>query len=296
LKWIVRALLERFSNVLCLACSLACRRGGGERCVKGNSLIAPPRLPRLKQVRGKSETFSYRKGLRAARGANNEPVGRPQSCEIKFNCAIDNALRDMRILFQFGIVTRCQEARPATPKVINDCRCERRPFCGIGARPRFIKKNQIACLGGSMDSQDGGQVPREGGEALRDGLVVTNICPKTARWRDPWAGVGGYWESRVVRRDKQADGFECDCLPTCVWSSDEEYPLSVIEFKVNGYDPAEQEGVSCTDKDKAVIAPRCCKVPISLCRNISRCPSKIYVGKELNRNPQHCRTFAYKRA
>jgi hypothetical protein len=122
LERIIRTLLERFSNSLRLACSLACRCGSSERRVKGNPLIAPPRLPRLQQVGWKAETFGNRKCLRTAWGANDESVRWPQRCEIKFNGAVDNSFRNMRVLFQLRIVARCQEARPTTTKVINDCR------------------------------------------------------------------------------------------------------------------------------------------------------------------------------
>ena len=100
----------------------------------------------------------------------------------------------------------------------------------------------------------------------------------------------------MVRCDKQANGFECDRLPTCVRPSDEEYALAVTQFEVNGNHPAEQQGMSCTDKDKVVIISRCCKVPISLCRNISRCSGKIDVGKELNRLTEWCGICADQRA
>jgi hypothetical protein len=77
----------------------------------------------------------------------------------------------------------------------------------------------------------------------------------------------------VVRCDKQANG-----LPSRVWPSDEEYTLAVTEFKVNWNDSAEQERMTRTEKREVVIGSRCCKVPISLCRNISRCSGKIDVG------------------
>jgi hypothetical protein len=82
----------------------------------------------------------------------------------------------------------------------------------------------------------------------------------------------------VVRCDKQANGLECNRLPSRVWPSDEEYALVVAEFKVNGNHSAEQERMTCTEKREVVISSRCCKVPISLCRNISRCSGEIYVG------------------
>ena len=54
--------------------------------------------------------------------------------------------------------------------------------------------------------------------------------------------------------------------------------------------------MTCTEKREVVIGSRCCKVPISLCRNISRCSGKIDVGKERNRYAQRCSLSAYKRA
>jgi hypothetical protein len=107
LERIIRTLLKRFSNSLRLACSLACRCGSSERRVKGNPLIAPPRLPRLQQVDWKAETLGNRKCLRAAWGANDESVRWPQRYEIEFNGAVDNSLRDMCVLLKLGIVTRC---------------------------------------------------------------------------------------------------------------------------------------------------------------------------------------------
>ena len=100
----------------------------------------------------------------------------------------------------------------------------------------------------------------------------------------------------MVRCNKQANGFECDRLPSRVGPSDEEYALAVTEFKVNRNHSAEQERMTCTEKREVVISSRCCKVPISLCRNISCCSGKIYVGKERNRYAQRCSLSAYKRA
>jgi hypothetical protein len=100
----------------------------------------------------------------------------------------------------------------------------------------------------------------------------------------------------VVRRDKQANGFECNRLPSRVRSSDEEYALAVAQFKVNRNDSTKQEGMTCTEKREVVIGSRCCEVPISLCRNISCCAGKIYVGKERTRYAQWCSLSAYKRA
>jgi hypothetical protein len=131
-------------------------------------------------------------------------------------------------------VTCCQEAHPTTSKVINDCGSERRTFRGISARSCFIKKNQIAGLCRSMDPQDRGQVSREGGEALRDRLVVTDIRPKTTCRRYPRAGIGGNREASMVCRDQETNGLEGDRLTTRVWASDEEYALAVTKFKVNG--------------------------------------------------------------
>ena len=82
----------------------------------------------------------------------------------------------------------------------------------------------------------------------------------------------------MVRCNKQANGLECDRLPSRVGPSDEEYALAVTEFKVNGNHSAEQERMTCTEKREVVISSRCCKVPISLCRNISSCSSEIDVG------------------
>ena len=99
-----------------------------------------------------------------------------------------------------------------------------------------------------------------------------------------------------MRCDKQADGLECDRLPSRVWPSDEEYALALTEFKVNGNHSAEQERMTCTEKREVVIGSRRCKVPISLCRYISSCSGKIDVGKERNRSAQRCSLSAYKRA
>ena len=52
----------------------------------------------------------------------------------------------------------------------------------------------------------------------------------------------------MVRCDKQANGLECDRLPSRVWPSDEEYALALTEFKVYGNHSAEQERIAYLEK------------------------------------------------
>ena len=52
----------------------------------------------------------------------------------------------MGILLQLGEVTRSKKPHAPSAEVINDRSGERSPFGGIGPRPRFVKKDQVAAL------------------------------------------------------------------------------------------------------------------------------------------------------
>ena len=89
----------------------------------------------------------------------------------------------MCVLLQFCVVAGSQHATSTEAEFINDCGGKSGTLGRIGARPRLIEEDHVARDSPEQDSLNRREVTREGTEALRDGLIITNVCPDVPRWR-----------------------------------------------------------------------------------------------------------------
>ena len=231
-------------------------------------LVHVSRLAGGQQRRREPESFCDREGLGPTGSADDKSEGRAQRRKVELDRAVHHALRHMGVLLQLGVVTRGKNPHATFAEVVDDRRCERSAFGRVGPSASLVEKDQISGRCAVANPKDRGEMTGKGRETLRNRLVVTDVCPDSACWREARSCIGGNRQPRVVHGRQQPDRLQCHRLPSGVWSGDEQHPLVWGELEIDRHDRAAEQRVAGTTKREQVIRSRICEVPIALGGNI----------------------------
>ena len=131
----------------------------------------------------KSEFSGNGKSIRFTRNTNQQLVCGSQRLNIEFTGCIDNAFSPHSIQFQLRIMGRCNNTASHFAAEFNNRSCQGCTFRGICARTQLIEQHQCTVIALCYNIHNCPHMAGEGGQTLRDRLLVTNVCQNCVKGR-----------------------------------------------------------------------------------------------------------------
>ena len=101
----------------------------------------------------------------------------------------------------------CHYLAAHLPAEFDEGNGQSRTFCRVGARTQFIKQHQSTTVAFRNDIHDGPHMAGEGGQALSNGLLITNIRQNGIKSRQGAAIPCRDVQTTLRHQGQQTDGL-----------------------------------------------------------------------------------------
>ena len=112
------------------------------RRLKARALSPDAALRVLYDLRGYAQPLGYRKGVRLARYAYQQPVGGPECRHVELAGGVDHALRRRRVYLELRVVRRRSDDAAPFPRVLDDRYGQSRALRRVRSGAQLIEKNE----------------------------------------------------------------------------------------------------------------------------------------------------------
>ena len=160
----------------------------------------------------------------ASRHPVREPVGGRVRLRIESETGTGDAVRRRRVRLQQVVVRRRRHERAAAAKALDDGGAQRSTLRRVGSRPDLIQQNERRQRQSLLHLDDVGDVARERGQAVRDGLVVADVGEHRLEDAQPRAGARRDVEPGLGHQDQQSRGLQGHGLAAGVGTRYDEGP------------------------------------------------------------------------
>ena len=147
----------------------------GNHVFKANCVTAQQLSRRVNQVLRQSQPPADFKGVALSRYSDGKPVGGPQGLHVEFNRGVLHALRRQCKDLQLAVVGCRHGPHADVQQPGQDALCQRRALRRVRSGPEFVKQHQIPRRHFPHDRNDVRHVPAEGGKALLNALLVSDV-------------------------------------------------------------------------------------------------------------------------
>ena len=161
----------------------------------------------LQDLLRKAQFSGNGKGIGLARNADQQLIGGPQGFHIEFAGSVDNTLGPHGIKLQFRIVGCCHHTAAHLPAEFNDSHCQRSTLGRIRSCTKLIEQYQGPVVTLSYHIHDGSHMAGEGGKALGNGLLVTDIRKNGIKGGQLTAIPCRYMKATFRHQRQKTDGF-----------------------------------------------------------------------------------------
>lgn len=183
---------------------------------------------------GKAEPGGDEERVGLARDAHDEPEGRRQRAHVELHGGVHEAVGLAGVDLQVGEVRGDDGDGAGFVEVVQEAHAERAALGGVGARAELVEEHQGAFAGVREDAQDLGDVAREGGQVLRDALLVADVGPDLVQERDGRARRARDGHAAAGHQAQQAERLEADGLAAGVGAGDDQRPEAVAHLDGDG--------------------------------------------------------------
>ncbi len=129
----------------------------------------------LNDIAGQAQLFGNREGIALAGDTDGQAVGGLQGLHIEFAGGVFDAVRTQGIDLEFTVMRSRQSADSADMHEIEDTDGQGRAFRGIGAGTQLVEQAQAVFIYPAEDIHDGRHMGGEGGQALFNALLISDI-------------------------------------------------------------------------------------------------------------------------
>ena len=147
------------------------------------------------------------KSVGFARHPHAEPVGGHEAFHIEFAAGIDHAGGLQRVDLQLRIMGGCHDKASLPPQLLQQADRQRCALGRVGAGAQLVQQRQRAGTGQFQNPGDAFHVAGEGGQALLDALLVTDVHQIFLKMTDGAVLVGGNQKSILSHGIEQARGL-----------------------------------------------------------------------------------------
>ena len=175
-------------------------------------------------------------GVRLARHADAELIGRHQRLDVKFTAGVHHAGRFQRIDLQLGVVGRRHEQTALTAQPLQNTDGQRCTLGRVGARAQLVQQGQGRRAGQLQNAADPLHMAGEGRQALFDALLITDVNEIFVKMADNAALMRRDQEPVLRHRVEQAGCFQRYGLAAGVGAGDNEGVIVAAQLNVHRHD------------------------------------------------------------
>ena len=208
----------------------------GQEVLEVFGVLAQLLLCRLDDVVGQAQLLGDGEGVALAGDADHEPVGGLQGLDIELAAGVDDALGPHGVGLELGVVGGRQGPDLSDMAEIEDGDGERRALGGVGAGSQLVKEAEALAVDPAEDVHDGLHVGGEGGQALLDALLVSDVGVDIPEEGELASVAGRDMEAGHAHELEEADGLEGDGLAAGVGTRDDDHVVVGAQLDIDGDD------------------------------------------------------------
>ena len=147
-------------------------------------------------------------GVGLARNANEQLISGLEGLYVELAGGIDDALGSHGIQLQLSIVCRGNDPAVHLPAELNNGHGQCSTLCRVRTGTQLIKQDQGVSVTLRHHIYDGSHVAGEGGQALGNGLLITNICQDRIKGGERTAVSGRNVQTALCHQGQKSHRFQ----------------------------------------------------------------------------------------
>ena len=180
-------------------------------------------------------------GVGFARHAHEQAEGGRQGGHVELHAGVDEAGRVIGEGLELAVMSGGHGLGPQGLGVLQDGHGQGRALGGVGAGAQFVEEQQGTAVGLTQDIHDIGHVGAEGGQALFDALLVSDIGADPVEAGYLAALIHRDMQSGQSHASEEADGLQGHGLAAGVGPGDDHGGDITPQLHVDGHHPGRRD-------------------------------------------------------